>query len=112
LVIVLSFLFVDTTFGRSIRIRSISEPELQMLEMLNGKNQPATDQQAPPNPDEEGVGCKAEVDQSRFALCDSLGQLQTHRGSIFLGNPSRIGSRSLAYTSNGPEKSASMIDAR
>jgi hypothetical protein len=88
-------------------MKSFSEPDLQMLEMLNEKNQPATDQQAPPNPtnpDEEGVGCKAELDQSRFALCDSLGQLQTHRALTSLETFAYCFSV-LAYTSNEPEHS-------
>jgi hypothetical protein len=104
LVIVLSFLFVDATFGRSIRTKIFNEPDLQKLEMLNEKNQPATDQQAPPNPanpDEEGVGCKAELDQSRFALCDSLGQLQTHRALTSL-KALAYGVSVVAYTSNEP----------
>jgi hypothetical protein len=92
-------------------MKSFSEPDLQMFEMLNEQNQPATDQQAPPNPDEEGVGGKAEVDQSRFALCDSLGQLQTHRAQTSLETFADCVS-GLAYTSNGPENAPSMIGAR
>jgi len=82
----LSFLFVDATFDRSIRMKRFSEPDLQMLEMLNENHQLAAGQQAQQCPSDEGCRHKDQLAQFRFADCDHPGQLQTERDSASLRN--------------------------